>query len=250
MGDRVFDVIGQLLQLSNIHFEDVVKEATYSQASEENALEQLEQIDPQRLEALEQATGLALAMSHVNLSGIRRTQSQDFRSEEQRLMPRYIEEFFKRTCEFLNVNLEVRADGLWRVPYVKEEFRSQNLEAVRRLGTVEKNYPKLSFYKEQIANPNHQDAELLSPGHPLFAAIAERLDIELGNSICTSALFLDADADAPYRIYFFEIQVAGQQKTGRASVLKATLVAVLEQASGELVLISPDSDFSRQVLED
>lgn len=240
MGDRVFDVIGQLLQLSNIHFEDVVKEATYSQASEENALEQLEQIDPQRLEALEQATGLALATSHVNLSGIRRTQSQDFRSEEQRLMPRYIEEFFKRTCGFLNVNLEVRADGLWRVPYVKEEFRSQNLEAVRRLGTVEKNYPKLSFYKEQIANPNHQDAELLSPGHPLFAAIAERLDIELGNSICTSALFLDADADQPYRIYFFEIQVAGQQKTGQASVLKATLVAVLDQASGELVLISPD----------
>lgn len=241
MGDRVFDVVGQLLQLNDIRFEDVVKEATYSKASEENALEQLEQIDPQRLEELEQATGLALATSHVDLSRIRRTQSQDFRSEEQRLMPRYIEEFFKRSCEFLSVNLEVRADGLWRVPYVKEEFRSNNLEAVRRLGTVEKNYPKLSFYKEQIANPNHQDADLLSPGHPLFAAIAERLDIELDNSICTgSALFLDADADEPYRIYFFEIQVAGQQRTGQAAVLKAALCAVLEKTSGELSLISPD----------
>jgi len=241
MGDRVFDVIGQLLHLNDIRFEDVVKESTYSKASEENALEQLEQIDLQRLEKLEQATGLALATSHVDLSQIRRTQSQDFRSEEQRLMPRYIEEFFKRSCEFLSVNLEVRADGLWRVPYVKEEFRSNNLEAIRRLGTVEKNYPKLSFYKEQINNPNHQDAELLSPGHPLFAAIAERLDIELDNSICTgSALFLDADADEPYRIYFFEIQVAGQQKTGQAMVLKAALYAVLEKAAGELVLISPD----------
>jgi len=241
MGDRVFDVIGQLLQLNDIRFEDVVKESTYSKASEENALEQLEQIDLQRLEELEQATGLALATSHVDLSQIRRTQSQDFRSEEQRLMPRYIEEFFKRSCEFLSVNLEVRADGLWRVPYVKEEFRSNNLEAIRRLGTVEKNYPKLSFYKEQINHPNHQDAELLSPGHPLFAAISERLDIELDHSICTgSALFLDADADEPYRIYFFEIQVAGQQKTGQAMMLKAALYAVLEKVSGELVLISPD----------
>ncbi len=241
MGDRVFDVVGQLLQLNDIRFEDVVKEATYSKASEESALEQLEQIDPQRLEELEQATGLALATSHVDLSRIRRTQSQDFRSEEQRLMPRYIEEFFKRSCEFLSVNLEVRADGLWRVPYVKEEFRSNNLEAVRRLGTVEKNYPKLSFYKEQIANLNHQDADLLSPGHPLFAAIAERLDIELDNTICTGfALFLDADADEPYRIYFFEIHVAGQQKTGRGTVLKAALCAVLENSSGDLSLISAD----------
>ncbi|WP_416675778.1 helicase-related protein [Egbenema bharatensis] len=241
MGDRVFDVVGQLLQLSDIRFEDVVKEATYSKASEENALEQLEQIDPKRLDELEQATGFALATSHVDLSRIRRTQSQDFRSEEQRLMPRYIEEFFKRSCEFLSVNLEVRADGLWRVPYVKEEFRSNNLGAIRRLGAVEKNYPKLSFYKEQLANPNHQDAELLSPGHPLFAAIAERLDIELDSSICTgSALFLDADADEPYRVYFFEIQVAGQQRTGQASVLRAALCAVLEKASGELVLVSPD----------
>jgi len=36
---------------------------------------------------------------------------------------------FKRTCELLRLNLETRADGLWRIPYVKEEFRSGNLDA-------------------------------------------------------------------------------------------------------------------------
>lgn len=241
MGDRVFDVIGQLLQLNDIRFEDMVREATYAKANEEDVLEQIERIDPERLEQLEEKTGVALATSHVDLSQIRRTQSQDYRSEEQRLMPRYIEEFFKRSCEFLGINLEVRADGLWRVPYLKEEFRSNNLDSVRRLGTAEKHYPKLSFYKEQLANPTHQDAELLSPGHPLFAAIAERLDIELDASICTgSALFVDADADEPYRIYFFEVQVAGQQRNGKETVLKAALAAVMEKASGELVPIFPD----------
>lgn len=242
MGDRVFDVIGQLLQLNDIRFEDMVREATYAKANEEDVLEQIERIDPERLEELEEKTGVALATSHVDLSQIRRTQSQDYRSEEQRLMPRYIEEFFKRSCDFLGINLEVRADGLWRVPYLKEEFRSNNLDSVRRLGTAEKHYPKLSFYKEQLANPTHQDAELLSPGHPLFAAIAERLDIELDESICTgSALFVDADADEPYRIYFFEIQVAGQQRSGKDTVLKASLSAVMEKASGELTLIFPDA---------
>lgn len=242
MGDRVFDVIGQLLQLNDIRFEDMVREATYAKANEEDVLEQIERIDPERLEELEEKTGVALATSHVDLSQIRRTQSQDYRSEEQRLMPRYIEEFFKRSCDFLGINLEVRADGLWRVPYLKEEFRSNNLDSVRRLGTAEKHYPKLSFYKEQLANPTHQDAELLSPGHPLFAAIAERLDIELDESICTgSALFVDADADEPYRIYFFEVQVAGQQRSGKETVLKASLSAVMEKALGELTPIFPDA---------
>ena len=240
MGDRVFDVIGQLLQLNDIRFEELVREATYTKKSEDEVLEQIERLDPKRLEALEQATGVALATSHVDLSQIHRTQTQDYISEEQRLMPRYVEEFFKRTCEYLRVNLESRADGLWRVTYVKEEFRSNNLESVRRLGTAEKEYLKLTFYKEHLANPSHQDADLVSPGHPLFAAIVERLDTQLLEKSQQSAVFLDADAQQPYSIHFFEVQVAGVGRQGKDKVLKAQLCAVAEKSTGELALISPD----------
>lgn len=241
MGDRVFDVIGQLLQLNDIRFEDLVREATYTPALEDEALEQIERLNPGRLEALEQATGVALATTHVDLSQIRRTQTQDYVSEEQRLMPRYVEEFFKRACEHLRVNLEPRADGLWRVPYVKEEFRSDHLEAIRRLGTPEKNYPKLTFYKENLATAAHQDADLCSPGHPLFAAVAERLDAQLSETIShQAAVFIDADAEHPYRIHFFDVQVGGQGRKGEDSVIKARMCAVAEDASGELTLIPPD----------
>lgn len=242
MGDRVFDVIGQLLQLNDIRFEEMVREATYTKALEDEVLEQIEQLDPKRLEELEQATGVALATSHVDLSRIRRTQNQDYISQEQRLMPRYVEEFFKRTCEFFRLNLETRADGLWRIPYVKEEFRSGDLEAVRRLGSPEKNYPKLTFYKEHLSNAAHQDADLLSPGHPLFAAITERLEGQMNEQIRTKlAVFIDADANEPYRLYFFEVQVDGQHfRQGRDVVLKAQLCAITQKASGELTLVSPD----------
>jgi superfamily II DNA or RNA helicase len=241
MGDRVFDVIGQLLQLNDIRFEELVREATYTKANEDEVLEQIERLDPKLLEKLEQATGVALATSHVDLSQIRRTQNQDYVSEEQRLMPRYVEEFFKRACEFMRVNLDNRADGLWRVSYVKEEFRSHNLEAVRKLGTPEKEYLKLTFYKEHLANPVHQDADLLSPGHPLFAGIVERLDAQLSEKVSQqSAIFIDADTQEPYRIHFFEVQVAGVGRKGKDNVLKARLCAVVEKSTGELTLISPD----------
>ncbi|BDA70994.1 helicase-like [Calothrix sp. PCC 7716] len=240
MGDRVFDVIGQLLQLNDIRFEELVREATYTKKNEDEVLEQISRLDPKRLEALEQATGVALATSHVDLTQIRRTQSQDYVSEEQRLMPRYVEEFFKRTCDYLRVNLEARADGLWRVTYVKEEFRSNNLESVRRLGTPEKEYLKLTFYKENLANPSHQDADLLSPGHPLFAAITERLDMQLSEQSQQSAIFIDADTQQPYSIHFFEVQLCGVGRKGKDKVLKARLCAVAEKSTGELALVSPD----------
>jgi hypothetical protein len=124
MGDRVFDVVGQLMRVNDVRFEDLLREATLNQKAEEDAFDQIERLSPDKLDQLERDTGIALATSHVQ---IQTTQQQDFRSEEQRLMPRYIEEFFKQACDFLRVNLEVRADGLWRIPYVKEEFRSNTL---------------------------------------------------------------------------------------------------------------------------
>ncbi|CAD5985331.1 helicase-related protein [Planktothrix agardhii] len=241
MGDRVFDVIGQLLQVNEIRFEDLVREATYSQSNEDEAMETLDRLTPERLQALEQATGLALATSHVDLTQICTTQTQDYRSEEQRLMPYYVEEFFRRACEYLRVNLEVRADGLWRIPYLKEEFRSEQLDAVRRLGTPEKNYPKLTFYKQHLEVASHQDAEFISPGHCLFAALAERLDRQLEEQVGQqTAIFTDADTDTPYRCHFFKVQIEGQTSRGEPQIFKAQLCAVAEQFSGELSLITAD----------
>jgi len=45
----------------------------------------------------------------------------------------------------------------------------------------------LTFYKEHLAAATHQDADLISPGHPL--AIAERLDAQLNEQIRTGQLF-------------------------------------------------------------
>ncbi|HEY9807900.1 MAG TPA: helicase-related protein [Halomicronema sp.] len=241
MGDRVFDVIGQLLQVNEIRFEDLVREATYSQFNENEAMETLDRLTPEHLQSLEKATGVALATSHVDLTQICTTQTQDYRSEEQRLMPYYVEEFFRRACDYLRVTLEVRADGLWRIPYLKEEFRSEQLEAVRRLGTPEKNYPKLTFYKQHLEIASHQDAEFLSPGHCLFAALAERLDRQLVEQVGQqTAIFTDADTKTPYRIHFFKLQIEGQTSRGEPQIFKAQLCVVAEQISGELNLIAAD----------
>ncbi|WP_373481022.1 helicase-related protein [Geminocystis sp.] len=213
MGDKVFDVIGQLLQLNNINFEDLIKEATYGKAEEEKAYETVEKLDPDKLKELEEATGIALATSHVDLSQVRKTKEQDFLSEERRLMPRYVEEFFARACDYLGIKLEVRADGLWRIPYLKEEFRSPLLDAGRKLGIAEKEYKKFTFYKEKLEELSYADGEFVSPAHPLFGAISERLDYKLAQTVgFQSALFSDTDAVKPYRIHFYQVEITGEER--------------------------------------
>lgn len=241
MGDKVFDVIGQILQLNNIQVEELIREATYNQSAAEKAYEVVDKINPDILQELEQATGIALATSHIDLSQIKETQRQDYLSEELRLMPRYVENFFQRACDYLGIGLDVRADGLWKIQYLKEEFRSPKLDAVRRLGFPDKNYAKFTFYKEHLERATTSDAEFVSPGHPLFAAIAERLDFVLADEVgYRSAVFIDADALAPYRIHFFQVQVEGLNSKGADQILREKLFAVLDKPNQSPSLIAND----------
>jgi len=64
-----------------------------------------------------------------------------------------------------------------------------------------------------LAAATHQDADLISPGHPLFAAIAERLDAQLNEQI-HGQLYFDADAQEPTASTFFEVQMVKQGLVG------------------------------------
>jgi hypothetical protein len=71
---------------------------------------------------------VALATSKVALA---LTRQQDYRSEERRLMPQYVEQFFLRAAERTGLRVEQRADTLLRVEYVPERFRAPSSQAVR-----------------------------------------------------------------------------------------------------------------------
>jgi len=158
MGDRVFDVIGQL-QLNDIRFEEMVREATYAKASEDEVLEQIEQLDPKH--------------RRIRASDWRSTsyQSCGFVQDSSHSRPRL--HFPRATVdatlcrEFLSGLVSFKAKSgdsrRWIVahPYVKEEFRSGNLMPYGGWEHLRKT-PKLTFYKEHLAAATHQDADLIS----------------------------------------------------------------------------------------
>ncbi|MBL7204907.1 MAG: hypothetical protein ISS63_11340 [Desulfobacteraceae bacterium] len=144
-------------------------------------------------------------------------------------MPRYVEQHFLNSAEETGLKIEARADGLWRIPHVLADLRSDRLDAVRRLGKPESIYRKITFHKEHLDMDQHLDAVLLGPGHPLYASIDEKLNEKLSSLLGHTGAFIDAMADYPYMLHFFEMTIRGMDTKGKPQPLYGEVVAIREE---------------------
>jgi superfamily II DNA or RNA helicase len=238
LGDRVYDVIGELLKLSDVNLEDLLREAAYNPKQKDDYLDEIERIDPDRLREYEAAVGIALAKSQVDLTKVR---GQDWRSEERRLMPEYVEQFFIAAATRTGLTVQSRADGLWRVEHVQQQFRADSLTSVHRTGRPEQRYPKFTFKKEILQQDQHLDGELVSPGHPLFAAVDEVLNSNVEACREGVARFLDPFSASAYRLHFFVVGIeGGTANEAQFKPAAARLIAVAESGDGGLEVAAPD----------
>jgi superfamily II DNA or RNA helicase len=237
LGDRVFDVIGELLKLNDLNLEEMLREAAYNPRDINAYLDQIERLSAERLKQYEEATGIALAKSSVDLSRVR---GDDWRSQERRLMPEYVEEFFVQASAKTGLHLERRADGLWRADHVPQVFRADELRAVTRFGRPETRYGKFTFRKEIARQSQHLDSDLVSPGHALFAAVDEVLNQKIEKFRGGTARFVDPFSPRPYHLHFYDVEVEGGTIDGRYEPATGALVTVVEDENGELELGAPD----------
>ncbi|HDH91617.1 MAG TPA: DUF3883 domain-containing protein, partial [Candidatus Aenigmarchaeota archaeon] len=221
--DRVYDVIGQILSLNKVDLAEILREAAYNPHRLEEYLDKIEKIDPKKLEEYEKITGIALARGYVSFEQF---QKANFLVEEKRLMPEYIEKFFLKASETVGLKVEKRADGLYRIPYVPSDFRSERLNAVRKFGKPDSEYRKITFHKEDLNKDIHFDAVLLSPGHPLYAVVEEKLIEKLKHLYSKQSVLLDMNTATPYWIHYFEISIIGEPED---SLIYKELVAVKEE---------------------
>ncbi len=237
LGGRVYDVVGEVLQRNDLDFERLMRDTLLNPRLRDRASEQIEELSAEALLEYERIVGVAQATKNVDVSWVR---ERDWASEERRLMPEYVESFFQRACTQLGVRLERRADGLWRIEHVPQTLRSDRLQAVRRLDRPQQSYRKLTFLKEERARAEHEDASLLSPGHPLFAAATESLLNKLAGVEGGAAAFAAPWATEPYAIHFFAHRVAGLATSGRSEDVFAEIVAVADAPGGGFELAPAD----------
>jgi superfamily II DNA or RNA helicase len=233
---RVFDVIGEVLALNDVNLPEILRDAAYDPRRLDEYIDQIDRIDPARLKEYEKATGIALARSHVDFSEFQR---RNLEVEEKRLMPRYVEAQFVAVARQVGLRVELRADGLWRIEHVLADLRSERLQSVRRLGKAESSYRKITFHKHHLEQDAHLDAVLMGPGHPLYAAVDEKLNDRLALLVGGIGFYVDPLCREPYRLHFFEISIRGKDTKGNDVPLHGELVAIREEG-GQFEVVPSD----------
>ncbi len=142
--DRVYDVIGQILSLNEVNLADMLRDAALYPGRLADYEDQIMHLTPDKLRQYEEQTGIALARAFVDIPALRQC---TYLAEEKRLMPEYIAKQFLSACENIGLKVEQRADGLWRIPYVPQDLRSENLQAVQRFTKPEDHYNKIPLQR-------------------------------------------------------------------------------------------------------
>ncbi len=233
--DRVYDVIGQVLALNEVNLSEMLREAALYPGRLSEYEGQIERLNLEKLHQYEEETGIALARAYVDFP---KAQEAAFLADERRLMPEYIARQFLAMAQKVGLKVESRADGLNRIPYVPQDLRSENLESVRRFGQAETKYNKITFQKEHLEFDRHPDAVLVSPGHPLYAAVDEKFRRRYDSLQGSFSVFVDSDEKEPYTLHFFEADVAGDYPKANV-VLHSELVCVRQQKD-QMELVAAD----------
>ncbi|MEW6107354.1 MAG: DUF3883 domain-containing protein, partial [Bacillota bacterium] len=225
--DRVFDVIGDVFAGRTL--KELIVEAVTNQRSLEDVLGDIErEPDEEMLRRVRAATQEMLATRFVDLKAVL---GEMEKARENRLVPEYIEQFFRRAAKRLNVTVESRAGGYLRakVPF---EVRNLSREFRARFGEVMPEYSRFSFDKEKAFRGQ---AEFVAMGHPLFEAVVERISQTYGHCLRNGAVFEDPAGRMSGLIWLLE----GEVRDGSGEVVGRRLFAVYQDDAGAVREVSP-----------
>ena len=151
------------------------------------------------------------------------------RAKEYKLIPEYVEEFFKRVFKKAGGKYRELKSGFIAIDSVPYEIRkiAESDEFKNRYGIVKKNYPKATFDKElAFKNP---DAEFISFGHPLFEAVIKWVTDKFTEEIKKGAIFKDPSGKLNGHIWFY----IGEVKDGKGEVAGRKIFAIYDDGRNQ-----------------
>jgi SNF2 family DNA or RNA helicase len=226
--DRVFDVIGEVFVGKSL--KDLIMEAIANPKTMEDILKNFERIpDQEMIQKIKEASLEALATRHIDLNKILDEQRK---ARENKLVPEYVEEFFKRAAKVLNITIEKREDQLWRIKSVPSEIRNKPYEFKVKFGEVQNEYAKISFDKEIAFK---KQAEFVAMGHPLLEAVVDTILTQFAQSAEIGATFIDPEGKRNGIIWFVEAEI----KDGKNETAGKRIFAVYQDLNNNLSFVNP-----------
>ena len=201
--DRVFDVIGEIFERRKLY--QLIVEAAVSAKSKEEILKEFEaRPDEEYLRQVRSALEESLATRYIDYAAIRELTSK---ADEYRLVPEYVEGFFKKAFSRAGGKIRELKDKLLSIESIPFELKkiAERDEFKSRYGKIARKYPKVTFDRNVLEK--HPEAEFISFGHPLFEALLEWIQEEFKESITKGAVFRDLSGKLNGYIWFYSVEV-------------------------------------------
>ncbi|MGH7799462.1 MAG: helicase-related protein [Thermodesulfobacteriota bacterium] len=225
--DRVFDVIGEVLVGKSL--KDLIVDAIANRRTMEDILKDFERIpDEVAINRVKEASLEGLATRHIDLTRILGEQRT---AKENRLVPEYVEEFFKRSAKVINIKADKRQDGFWHVVSVPFDIRNQPYDFKTRFGEVQREYSRVSFDKDKAFEGQ---AEFVAMGHPLLESIVSAILARYDSVADEGATFMDTEGKKDGILWFFQAEI----KDGKNEIAGKRLFTVYQE------LINSDKSLS------
>ncbi|MEM2615028.1 MAG: helicase-related protein [Nitrososphaerota archaeon] len=216
--DRVFDIIGDVFYGKNLY--QLIVDAVTSARSIDDIIKEIDiTIDSASMAKIREALGESLATRHIDYTRIREMAEK---AREYRLIPEYVEEFFKKAFDKSGGKYRIRKDGFITVESIPNEIKilAEDSYFKNKFGSLLNYYPRITFDKETaFRNP---EVEFVSFGHPLLEAVLKWVRIKFTESLHKGSVFEDPEGRINGFIYFFE----GEVKDGTGSTAGKNLVAL------------------------
>ena len=228
--DKVFDVIGEILLNKNLS--QLLVEAAVNARDMDEILKEIDiKVDEEYINRIKESLGEALATRHIDLTRIRELAQK---AKEERLIPEYTENYFKKAFEKAGGKIRERKDGFLSVESIPLDIRrvAEEEEFKRSFGQLQSKYPKITFDKEKAFRT--PDAEFVSFGHPLFEAVMRWVEKHLRDSLLKGAVFFDPDGRLDGYMLFYE----GEVRDGTGSIVGKRLFAFYDDGR-KVVEVSP-----------
>jgi len=229
--DKVFDVIGDIFYGKNLY--QLILEAVANARSIDEIIKELDiKVDEEYITKVKEALGESLATRHIDYTRIKEMAEK---AKEYRLIPEYVEEFFKKAFKKTDGKYRIRKDGFISIDLVTYEIRkiAEGVDFKNRYGSILKSYPKATFDKDiAFKNP---DIEFISFGHPLFEALLKWVSKNYFSKLQKGAVFEDPSGRYDGVLWFFE----GEVKDGKGQVAGKRLMSIYDANGKEMNEVNP-----------
>lgn len=223
--DKVFDIIGDIFYGKNL-YQLIIEAVTRAKTIDEIIKELDIVVDSDYIQKIKDILGESLATKNIDYTRIREMAEK---AREFRLIPEYVEEFFKKAFVKAGGKYRIKKDGFLSIENIPYEIKNI---AKSRFGPIATSYQKITFDKEiAFLNP---DSEFISFGHPLLEALIYWIKERYIDGLKRGAVFEDPDGRLDGYIFFYE----GEVKDGKGETAGKNIIALYDSGK-EIKSVNP-----------